>query len=756
MRMRRFCLLFLLFSAGSLLSQNSISIDAVSTMHVCTDKNSTPTLFPPAAEPCATAPQPLSKIPAAYPDKARQKRKEGSVTLGLVVNKDGSVSGVHVLREVSKDIDQAAVEAVSQWKFEPGTYQGSPVDVETTVTVNFRLNPVVQTENPKGQGAASNDFQNLYSDASEAYKREDYATAANLFRRLTAISPQNGYAWNDLGRALLALNELDAAAKALQTSINLDPSGRYAYNNLGRVYWRQQKYEQAEAQFRKQMVVNPDDHYAHASLGDMLRDEHKCNEAMPELQKALSLSPNNAEILVAEGECDLDLGNRAKGLSELQQATSVSTAPKIFNSAAYVLAERNIELDMAEKWSERCLTIENTRLQNISLDHLTAEQLNYVFWTAGYWDTRGWIYFLRGENNSARSYLEAAWSLLAIPTVGDHLGQVYEKLGRSQDAARVYSMAIASADQPTRARVDADDLADLKKRLKRLAEGNANATIAQGNVDLKKKGVIAIPNEGSVDGSADFAVKVSTAGKPITQFHQLNGDQALARFADLLPAARLPVSLPESTTIEVPLRGILTCRSGEKDCRFALLKLDEAVNLTRTEMALGSLKQETSTAKDPGVYDDAAMGMRISLPDDWKLIRVEPGSFSSPRNAMFGKPGSTAMFMLTREHFEGPIELYMKMLNRFFSQKVDFSRSGEEGVKRDGLTGTRWVVSWNENGIGYSSVIEMFSVGDDYYRMTTLAPKEVYGRYAETFEDMLRSVQFPMMRVDSHLLDSPK
>jgi len=82
MRMHRLRLLFLLLSAGSLLSQNSIPSDAVSTMHVCTDKNSTSTLFPPAPGPGATAPQPLSKIPPAYPEKARQKRMEGSVTLG--------------------------------------------------------------------------------------------------------------------------------------------------------------------------------------------------------------------------------------------------------------------------------------------------------------------------------------------------------------------------------------------------------------------------------------------------------------------------------------------------------------------------------------------------------------------------------------------------------------------------------------------------------------------------------------------------
>ena len=89
--------------------------------------------------PCATAPRPVTKTNPTYPEKARQKRKQGTVTLGLTVTKDGSATGVHVVNSVDKDIDQAAIDAVSQWKFEPGTYQGNPVDVELTVQVNFRL-----------------------------------------------------------------------------------------------------------------------------------------------------------------------------------------------------------------------------------------------------------------------------------------------------------------------------------------------------------------------------------------------------------------------------------------------------------------------------------------------------------------------------------------------------------------------------------------------------------------------------------------
>lgn len=747
------CLLSLLLLTHPLQSQDEISVDAVATMHVCNSNN------PADAGPCAMPPKLLSKISPAYPDKARQNRKEGTVTLGLIVTKEGAAKDVHVIKGVDKDIDRAAVDAVNQWKFDPGTYQGGAVDVEMTVTVNFHLSGNLQQASPTGnllqQNKSADDARNLYSDAAEAYNRADYGTAANLFRKVTVILPQNGNAWNDLGRALLALNQLDAAAEALKTSIEKDPASRNAYNNLGLVYSRQRKYDEAAAQFRKQMVVNPDDHYAHRNLGVMLRDQHLCGEAMPELEKALSLTPNHPETLLAEGDCDLQLGNRAKGISELQQATSISSAPGVFNTAAYALAKQNIETKLAAKWSETSITMENTHLQNIPLGHPTPEQLNYVLSMASYWDTRGWIYFLEGDNNSARSFVEAAWSVRTSPTIGYHLGRIYEATGRSRDAVRAYAMAVACADQSTRGRIDLRDIADAKKQLTELTDENPEILVKHAHEDLGEKNVVSIPNTSGVNGSANFAVVIATSEKT-PEVRQLDGDKTFEKFAETVRHVKLPISIPDSSTVELPLRAVLTCHPGQAQCRFAFLNQEEAVNLARDEMAASSFTAITSAERDPHVYNDPALGMRISLPDQWSLLRTEPGSFSKPRNVMFTKPGSAAMFMLTRERFEGSLELYQKMLDRFFSTKSEFKRAGEETVKRDGLTGSRWNVSWNENGIAYSSVIEMFGVGDDYYRITTLAPKEVYDRYSVTFEDMLRSVQFPMLRADSPLLDPAK
>ena len=58
------------------------------------------------------------------------------VIVEAVIGVDGSITDVKVLRSIPL-LDEAAVEAVRQWKFTPTTLNGVPVPVVMTLTVNF-------------------------------------------------------------------------------------------------------------------------------------------------------------------------------------------------------------------------------------------------------------------------------------------------------------------------------------------------------------------------------------------------------------------------------------------------------------------------------------------------------------------------------------------------------------------------------------------------------------------------------------------
>lgn len=74
-----------------------------------------------------------------YPEFAKKAGIEGTVFVQFVVDENGDVRNPQVTRGVHKLLDRAAVEAVSQMKFEPGKQRNRPVKVQMSLPVRFRL-----------------------------------------------------------------------------------------------------------------------------------------------------------------------------------------------------------------------------------------------------------------------------------------------------------------------------------------------------------------------------------------------------------------------------------------------------------------------------------------------------------------------------------------------------------------------------------------------------------------------------------------
>ena len=84
-------------------------------------------------------PRLLREVKADYTDEARRRNVNGDVVLEIVVRRDGSVGDVHVLTGLGSGLDQRAIDAVRQWRFDPARRKGVAVDVIVEVAVEFSL-----------------------------------------------------------------------------------------------------------------------------------------------------------------------------------------------------------------------------------------------------------------------------------------------------------------------------------------------------------------------------------------------------------------------------------------------------------------------------------------------------------------------------------------------------------------------------------------------------------------------------------------
>jgi protein TonB len=73
-----------------------------------------------------------------YPELARIARLEGTVLLEAVLDPTGRVTQLRVIKS-APIFDQAALDAVRQWRYTPSTYGGHPVSVLMTITIRFTL-----------------------------------------------------------------------------------------------------------------------------------------------------------------------------------------------------------------------------------------------------------------------------------------------------------------------------------------------------------------------------------------------------------------------------------------------------------------------------------------------------------------------------------------------------------------------------------------------------------------------------------------
>jgi TonB family protein len=84
----------------------------------------------------------VTKVQPIYPASAKERGAQGSVLLHAIVSKDGRPLSMQVLNsQIDPELARAAVEAVSQWRYQPTLLNGEPVEIDTTIAVNFTLAP---------------------------------------------------------------------------------------------------------------------------------------------------------------------------------------------------------------------------------------------------------------------------------------------------------------------------------------------------------------------------------------------------------------------------------------------------------------------------------------------------------------------------------------------------------------------------------------------------------------------------------------
>lgn len=155
-----------------------------------------------------TRPEKVSGAPPAYTEEARKARVTGVVILEAIIDEQGDVTNINVLKGLPMGLSEAAVEAVRTWKFKPATFEGRPVKVYYTLTINF------QVDSAPSFGPMFQKFLQNHPDFAQHLGAKRYGEAAALLDRWAAERPVDSelslarsYLFLQQGRLAEALEE---------------------------------------------------------------------------------------------------------------------------------------------------------------------------------------------------------------------------------------------------------------------------------------------------------------------------------------------------------------------------------------------------------------------------------------------------------------------------------------------------------------------------------------------------------------------
>jgi tetratricopeptide (TPR) repeat protein len=184
-------------------------------------------------------------------------------------------------------------------------------------------------------------------------------------------------------------------------------------------------------------------------LAEVYEQGKRWNDMMKALDRA-------DQLAATDGEKERVFFMRGAGLerqkkydqSEAAFRKALELNPKdagALNYLGYMLADRNVRLEEAYDLIKRAVDLEPEN--------------------GAYLDSLGWVYFRQGKLDDARGLLERALERMPDPTVHDHLGDVYLKLGKTKEAIAQWQDSLREFQKGTRQEADPEEMASVNRKL---------------------------------------------------------------------------------------------------------------------------------------------------------------------------------------------------------------------------------------------------------------------------------------------------
>ena len=425
-----------------------------------------------------------------------------------------------------------------------------------------------------------------FREGNNALQMRDARRAQELFEKVIQLRADYHGAHFNLGLALAAQNKIDEALSEFHKEEQISPDNPRPYMAAASLENFRGHKDDAMEEWRRLLKADPKNRDAASNLGQLLYQSGKYSESAEVLEGGLKAAPDSSGLQYALGSAYLKMGQSEKGVVHMRAAVEAKSGDStLLNNVAYTLAESKTSLELAQQYAEQASELLETRSADTrSANDIAALETGteVTYQLSLVWDTLGWVYFQSGDTNRSESFVRSAWLLGQDAIVGEHLGEIYEKLGKSKEAAHVYELALAaqgpatfrmtgiSTQVPLAPSIDANGyraqqekiLASYEKltgkkpsrEIHRLPNGEWTKTPSEQLSQMRTAKFGKLPN---LSGTAEFAI-VFAPGK-IESVEYVSGEKSLQSLTDKLKAAHYQIEFPAGSKAKILRRAQLSC-----------------------------------------------------------------------------------------------------------------------------------------------------------------------------------------------------
>jgi tetratricopeptide (TPR) repeat protein len=309
------------------------------------------------------------------------------------------------------------------------------------------------TERKSYSEAEKNVRFKLIESLGELYRgANQYQAAIDAFRQMADLDPESGArAEAQIVDAYRAAKDFKNARTEADAAIKKYPDDRVLKQVYASVLADMGKVDQGVAELRH-LLGGEHDRETQLAIAQLYERAKRYEDMAKPLDAAEKLSttkPEKETVYFTRGAMYERLKKYDASEAEFKKVLEMDPeSASALNYLGYMLADRGVRLDEAQKMISHALELDPDN--------------------GAYLDSLGWVYYRQNRLDDAEHALVRALAKSGIgqdPTVHDHLGDVYLKLGKTKDAITQWQASVKEAETETQSDMEPGELAAINKKL---------------------------------------------------------------------------------------------------------------------------------------------------------------------------------------------------------------------------------------------------------------------------------------------------